>query len=351
MVTDALSYDELSEALMRLEYLQFTLDFSAHLLIAYEGQTSDTVISLLTEPEKAFESIVTTYLQNDRNNERLRYRWLQCPRCNASYPLGSVDGVTCPTLQGSERCDARLATVVEVIPENLLRERAGRALCRTPEGIRRTVCGWIAQEIRKGSSPPEDCCLNLADCQTYLTQMMETDVDRLNSSIPELGDLLHLEGRRRLFPQGRTLEEQYDDYRSVRDKLITCHNRLLGFARKHPVAGERREQLRRFSHFPLPVPMRKSTQAVAPAIQMAGQNGKSTKGKRIQERMLAKIQEDGQAVYWSSNQWAESLQCSAGTVKGTQAWKKVCSPARERTRLAQGHRLRRDRRQGQPKHY
>jgi hypothetical protein len=64
------------------------------------------------------------------------------------------------------------------------------------------------------------------------------------------------------------------------------------------------------------------------------------KGKRIDERMLATIRDDSEAMYWSSNRWAGRLRCAASTVKESRTWKAVCMPARERERLARGKRLR-----------
>jgi hypothetical protein len=65
------------------------------------------------------------------------------------------------------------------------------------------------------------------------------------------------------------------------------------------------------------------------------------KGKRINERMLAKIQADRESLYWSSNVWKDHLSCAASTVKGSKTWKTVCLPAREEARRRRhGRRLR-----------
>lgn len=64
------------------------------------------------------------------------------------------------------------------------------------------------------------------------------------------------------------------------------------------------------------------------------------KGKRIDERMLAAIRDNKEALYWSSNAWKTHLDCAASTVKESRTWKTVCLPAREEERNRRGHRLR-----------
>src|SRR5262249_48233273 len=59
------------------------------------------------------------------------------------------------------------------------------------------------------------------------------------------------------------------------------------------------------------------------------QKSKRTKGQHIQERMLATIRDNPEAVYWSARQWAEHLSCAHSTVQGADAWIKNCRPARE----------------------
>jgi hypothetical protein len=83
-----------------------------------------------------------------------------------------------------------------------------------------------------------------------------------------------------------------------------------------------------------------------PAAQPAGdptcRRPGAAKGKRVDERMLAAIRDNQEAIYWSSSQWAENLKCSPSTVKESKTWKQTCSSARERARLASGRRLRRN---------
>jgi hypothetical protein len=65
------------------------------------------------------------------------------------------------------------------------------------------------------------------------------------------------------------------------------------------------------------------------------------KGKRIDERMLAAIRDEAEAVYWSAKEWAEEhLHCAKSTIVESRTWKQICMPARERERLARGKRLR-----------
>jgi hypothetical protein len=259
MSADHLPYSELSETLARLERLQFLLDFSVWLTDTYHGKPADTVVSLIREPRRAFESRLTAYLADELNQSELRLHWLHCPLCNTQYLQRSA-GETCPARKPSEgggppqACGEPLVEVVEVVSENMLRERASSALYQTPEGIRRTVSSWVAQRFGEPEIGEAEFGLSVAELQLVLTEMMEAELDALTSSLPER-DPLHLEGRRRLFPQGGTREEKYEDYRRIRDSLISCHNWLLQFARNHPVAAELGERLHLSSRFPPPVPL------------------------------------------------------------------------------------------------
>jgi hypothetical protein len=74
---------------------------------------------------------------------------------------------------------------------------------------------------------------------------------------------------------------------------------------------------------------------------------RNARGKWINERMLAKIQKEPEALYWSANMWANHLNCAASTVKESITWKKVCLPAREEERnCRRGRRLRGPRKLG-----
>jgi hypothetical protein len=55
---------------------------------------------------------------------------------------------------------------------------------------------------------------------------------------------------------------------------------------------------------------------------------KATKGKHINERMAAMLQADPQRVEWSASRWAEELDCSEGTIKGTRTWKQTIKTGR-----------------------
>jgi hypothetical protein len=72
----------------------------------------------------------------------------------------------------------------------------------------------------------------------------------------------------------------------------------------------------------------------------AKQAAKKTKGKRIDERMLAAIRDNPQSMYWSAATWKTNLHCSKSTVIESKTWQQTCRPARERERLARGKRLR-----------
>jgi hypothetical protein len=66
----------------------------------------------------------------------------------------------------------------------------------------------------------------------------------------------------------------------------------------------------------------------------------ATKGKHIDERMLAAIRDDPERIYWSSPAWADYLDCGKTTVIESRTWRETCAPARARERLARGKRLR-----------
>ena len=47
------------------------------------------------------------------------------------------------------------------------------------------------------------------------------------------------------------------------------------------------------------------------------------KGKHINERMLAMLQQNPDSVNWSSKRWSEALDCSKSTIAGTLTWKNI----------------------------
>jgi hypothetical protein len=91
----------------------------------------------------------------------------------------------------------------------------------------------------------------------------------------------------------------------------------------------------------------KQMRALVPVIGKQGARSAKAKGKRIDERMLATIRDDNEALYWSSNKWHEHLKCAPSTVKESRTWKKVCLPAREEERNRRGRRLRGPRKRAQ----
>jgi hypothetical protein len=72
----------------------------------------------------------------------------------------------------------------------------------------------------------------------------------------------------------------------------------------------------------------------------AGVATRAVKRKHVDERMLAAIRDNHEAVYWSAQQWADKLNCAKSTVVESKTWKQTCKSARERERLARGRRLR-----------
>lgn len=57
-----------------------------------------------------------------------------------------------------------------------------------------------------------------------------------------------------------------------------------------------------------------------------GQQG--VKGKNVNGRMAEMLQSDPMRMEWSARKWAENLECSEGTVKGTTTWKQTVKAAR-----------------------
>jgi hypothetical protein len=158
-----LSYDVPSEALLNLHHLQLMLDFSAVLVIDYEGRPADTKVSLIKEPTNAFESLVTAYLADEGNRDKVKVRWYHCPVCNRDYS-GRKAGEGCPTTEWSGEggplyrpCGGRLQEVVEKDPsEVLLRERASLRFYETVECTRSTVSSWVAQNCLAGRAGDDD---------------------------------------------------------------------------------------------------------------------------------------------------------------------------------------------------
>lgn len=52
------------------------------------------------------------------------------------------------------------------------------------------------------------------------------------------------------------------------------------------------------------------------------------KGKRINERILGKLQQYPDSLYWSAQQWADALGCSKSTIAETPTWKTTIRAAR-----------------------
>lgn len=73
---------------------------------------------------------------------------------------------------------------------------------------------------------------------------------------------------------------------------------------------------------------------------VAGSSKKKSKGKNINAQMLAKIQDDPEAIYWSTDTWAQVLDCAKSSVCDTDTWKNICGSSRETKRLETGKRPR-----------
>lgn len=66
-----------------------------------------------------------------------------------------------------------------------------------------------------------------------------------------------------------------------------------------------------------------------PEAKKKSEGGKPrAKGKNINGRMAKMLQSDPQKLQWSARMWAECLECSEGTVKGTFTWKQTVKAAR-----------------------
>jgi hypothetical protein len=92
-----------------------------------------------------------------------------------------------------------------------------------------------------------------------------------------------------------------------------------------------------------------SVQAGSPGGRLLGPTGaagsdRNRKGKRINERMLGRLQQDPASLYWSAQRWAQALGCSKSTIAGTQTWKETIRAAKARERAERE--LRQERHQG-----
>ncbi len=82
----------------------------------------------------------------------------------------------------------------------------------------------------------------------------------------------------------------------------------------------------------------------APAPQPADA-GLKTKGKNIDARMLKTLADEPESTGWSSEDWADRLKCTSGTVRQTNTWKKHLPALRAREALTRGELKRLDRKQ------
>jgi hypothetical protein len=73
------------------------------------------------------------------------------------------------------------------------------------------------------------------------------------------------------------------------------------------------------------IPAPSATEAKAePGVSAAPATGEpETKGKRINERILATVQQNPDSVGWTIREWATHLGCSISTIQATRAWEMV----------------------------
>jgi hypothetical protein len=72
--------------------------------------------------------------------------------------------------------------------------------------------------------------------------------------------------------------------------------------------------------------------------------GRGAKGKKINERMLGRIQSEPESAYWTAQRWAEALGCVKSTVVGTRTWKVTISALKASERVERE--MRQERNQG-----
>ncbi len=86
-------------------------------------------------------------------------------------------------------------------------------------------------------------------------------------------------------------------------------------------------------------------QAAMPAdLTTDADSEQDRKGKRINEKMLGRIQREPDSLYWSAQQWADALGCSKSTIAETQTWKTTIRAAKARERAERE--MRQERNQG-----
>lgn len=273
------------------------LDFAAWVDIEFEEEPETTSVSLLKEPQAAFDAQVDAYLAEHR--QEVVFSRLMCPACGSEYSRKSGH-VTCPTeripfertfegiptkeveiapgkvaivfadpdfdyksidLPPHEKCNTHLLEIFDINEsEHVLSERAGFALRRQHDIVsrRHVVCAWLIEEGSLSRYERDgDVQSSLGDVRKHVTSMMEREVDRLTHRLAQAGDPLFLSGRRHLWPAGGTLQARHSDYLSVRDKMISSYNRLLGWTKDHPEFAELDEKYPepREGSFPIPLPI------------------------------------------------------------------------------------------------
>lgn len=249
-----LSYEAIWSGFLGIERLIFMLDFAAWSNIEYDGEPVTTPISLVKEPQEELDARVDAYVAEHKGE--LVTRRSKCPRCGDEYfvesgyrtcpvermPLAHVHD-TCLPSECSEtpalkKCGGLLVDIFRIDEsEKVLRERAGQALARQGDIVsrRHVVCAWLVHKFHLGNPVlDEDVRSPLEDVEKHVAEMMEKDVDRLTCELAQLGDPLHLSGRRNLWPTGDTLRRKHSGYLAVRERLISSYNRLVGLTKDHP---------------------------------------------------------------------------------------------------------------------
>lgn len=108
------------------------------------------------------------------------------------------------------------------------------------------VCSNLVWEMRHGlaqspdalcasaDAPLEETALTLTKALRELRREGEEITSRFTCALAKYDDPIGLGTHRAILPFGTTTGELYADYREVRDKVMTCHSRLLGALQHSP---------------------------------------------------------------------------------------------------------------------
>jgi hypothetical protein len=244
--------DEISTALLGVEYLVHAVDYAMSLHIDYERQPDDAPVSLVDVPERERSNAIEDYLAAHR--EELAVNWLKCPLCGRE----EVDRRQTQCLI----CGDNLQPVLEE-DEERLRGLAWDSLIWSTPGAwaRYIVPNWLLQKLIPGQ---------MASAGEYklprravLTRLAKFARNVRQTYIGNIWQYLHTREPEQLLPCGASVQERHRDYLVTREKLIAAYNWLTGIAHQCPEFMEDDEQHKGIRRFAPALP----TPPIEPAVR------------------------------------------------------------------------------------